>query len=98
MPRKNSINSLLNNYVDLYFDVSLAATGNRYADSHDIRLVNLGPNALFGNFKLTSSGKHVEDISHVLVVSLMYKLKTSFEILMISLLVLIVIVIEDNES
>ena len=38
----------------------------------------MGPIALFSNFKLTtSSGKHLEDISHAHLVSLMYKLITS---------------------
>ena len=38
-------------------------------------LVNLGPVALFSNFRVTtSSGKHLEDISHAHIVSLMYKL------------------------
>ena len=38
----------------------------------------MGPVALFSNFKLTtSSGKHLEDISHAHFVSLMYKLITS---------------------
>ena len=38
----------------------------------------MGPVALFSNFKLTtSSGKHLEDISHAHLVSLMYKLITS---------------------
>ena len=38
----------------------------------------MGPVALFSNFKLmTSSGKHLEDISHTHLVSLMYKLITS---------------------
>ena len=46
----------------------------------DIRLVNLGPIALFSIFKLTtSSGKHLEDISHAHIVSLMYKLISSAE-------------------
>ena len=51
---------------------------SRYANGNDIRLVNLGPIAFFSNFKLTSSsGKHLEDISHAHFVSLMYKLITS---------------------
>ena len=51
---------------------------SRYANGNDIRLVNLGPVALFNNFKLTtSSGKHLEDISHAHLVSLMYKVITS---------------------
>ena len=59
-------------------DVLHAATGNRYVDNTDIRLVNLGPFALFRNYKLTaSSGKHIEDIRHAHRVSLMYKLLTS---------------------
>ena len=38
----------------------------------------MGPIALFNNFTLTtSSGKHLEDISHAHLVSLMYKLITS---------------------
>ena len=38
----------------------------------------MGPIALFSNFRLTtSSGKHIEDISHAYLVSLMYKLITS---------------------
>ena len=49
-----------------------------YVDGSDFILVNLGPIALFGNFKLTtSSGKHLEDISHPHIVRLMYKLLTS---------------------
>ena len=47
---------------------------SRYANGDDIRLNNLGPIALFSNFKLTtSSGKHLEDIFHAHIVSLMYK-------------------------
>ena len=38
----------------------------------------MGPIALFSDFKLTtSSGKHLEDISHCHIVSLLYKLITS---------------------
>ena len=51
---------------------------SRYANGNDIRLVILGPIALFSNFKLkTSSGKHPEDINHAHKVSLMHKLLTS---------------------
>ena len=43
-----------------------------------MRLVNLGPIALFSNYKLTtSSGNQLEDISHAHIASLMYKLLTS---------------------
>ena len=78
IPREDSVISLLNSYLDLNFDVVHAATNNRYADGNDIRLVNLGPVALFSNYKLsTSSGKHLEDVSHAHIVSLMYKLITT---------------------
>ena len=69
---------MLISYLELKFDVLQAASKNRYVDASDIRLVNLGPIALFINFKLTtSSGKHLEEISHVHIVSLLYKLLTS---------------------
>ena len=72
IPREDSVISLLNSYLDLNFDVLHAATNNRYVDGNDIRLVNFGPVALFSSYKLTtSSGKHLEDISHAHIVSLM---------------------------
>ena len=78
MPREGSVISLLNSYLELSFVVLHAATGNIYVDNNDIKIVNLCPFALFSNYKLTtSSGKHLEDISHVHIVSLMCKLKTS---------------------
>ena len=78
IPREDCVISLLNSYLELNCDVLHAATNNRYVDGNDIRLVNLGPIALFSNYKLTtSSGKHLENIDHVYVVSLMYKLLTS---------------------
>ena len=74
IPREDSVISLLNSYLELNFDV----LHDRYVDANDIRLVNLGPIALFSNYKLTtSSGKHLEEISHGHIVSLMYKLLTS---------------------
>ena len=43
-------------------------------------MVNLGPMALFSNYKLiTSNGKHSKDIGHAYIVSSMYKLKTTAE-------------------
>ena len=78
IPREDSVISLLNSYLELNFDVLHAATNNRYADGNDISLVNLGPIGLFSNYKLTtSSGKHLENIDHAHIVSLMYKLITS---------------------
>ena len=78
IPREDSVISLLNSYLDLNFEVIKKDDNSRYANGNDIRLVNLGPVALFSNLKLTtSSGKHLEDISHAHLVSLMYKLITS---------------------
>ena len=78
IPREDSVISLLNSYLELNFDVLRVDNSNRYVDANDIRLVNLGPIALFSNYKLTSSsGKHLEEISHTHIVSLTYKLLTS---------------------
>ena len=77
-PREDSVISLLNSYLELNFDVLKAVNNIRYTNDNDIRLVNLGPIALFSNYKLTtSSSKHLEEISHAHIVSLMYKLLTS---------------------
>ena len=78
IPREDSVISLLNSYLELNFDVLQAVAGNRYADGADIRLVNLAVIALFSICKLTtSSGKHLEEINHAHIVSLMYKLLSS---------------------
>ena len=78
IPRGDFVNSLLNNYLHINFDALHAASNDRYADNNDKRLGNLGPIALFSNYVLTaSSGKHLEDISHAHIVSLLYKLITS---------------------
>ena len=78
IPREDSVISLLNSYLELNFDVLHAGNNDRYVDANDIRLVNSGPIALFSNYKLTtSSGKHLEEISHAHIVSLMYNLLTS---------------------
>ena len=78
IPREDSVISLLNSYLDLNFEVIKKADNSRYANGNDIRLVNLGPIASSSNFKLTtSSGKHLEDIHHPHLDSLLYKLMTS---------------------
>ena len=78
IPREHSLISLLKNYLDLNFDVLHAATNTRYVDNIDIWLNNLAAIALFSSFKLTaSSRKHLENIDHAHIVSLMYKLFTS---------------------
>ena len=64
-PREDSVISLLYSYSDLKFDILKAATSNRYADADDIRLITLGPIALFSYYKLTTiSGNHLENIDH----------------------------------
>ena len=78
IPREDSVISLLNSYLELNFDVLHAVNNDRYVNANDIRLVNLGPIGLLSNYKLTtSSGKHLEEVSHAHIVSLMYKLLTS---------------------
>ena len=78
IPREDSLISLLNSYIDLNFDVVHGVNNDRYADNNEIRLVNLGPIALFSNYKITnSSGKHLEEVSHAHIVTLMYKLITT---------------------
>ena len=52
-------------------------TGNIHADGNDISLVNLGPIVLGRSYKLKSSGKQLEAVSHALNVSLMFTLVTS---------------------
>ena len=55
-----------------------ASTNTTNVDDIDIRLIKFGPIALFSSFKLReSNGKHLEDISHAHIVSLIYKLITS---------------------
>ena len=77
IPREGSLVSLLKSYHDLNFDELHAATNNRYVDADDIWLINLAIIALFDNFKLTTcSGKHLENIDHAHIVSLVYKLLT----------------------
>ena len=69
LPGEVSVISLLNSYLGVNFE---KADTSRYGNGNDIRLVNLAPIALFSIFKLTmSSGKHLEDISHAHLVSLM---------------------------
>ena len=69
---------MLNSYVVLNFQVIKEIVNSWYGNGKDKRLVILGPVALFSNFKFTtSSGKHMEDISHAHIVSLLYKPITS---------------------
>ena len=78
IPREDSLISLLKSYFDLNFDVLHAAANYRYVDADDLWLINLAAIALFSNFMLTTSSvKHLENIDHAHIVSLMYKLLTS---------------------
>ena len=78
IPGEDRVISLLNSYLELNFDVLQAATGNRYVDGADIILVNLLVIALFSIYILaTSSGKHLEEVNHAHIVSLMYMLLSS---------------------
>ena len=78
IPREDSVVALLNSYLELIFDVLQAATNNRYADVNDIRLVNLGPIALFSKYNLTaSSWKQLENFEHGHIACLMHKLLTT---------------------
>ena len=100
IPREGSFISLLNSYIELVFDVLQTTTGNRYVDSNDIRLINLGPISLFCKYKLsTSSGKHLENIEHGHIACLnSINFKILPEDVMICLLVSIVVAIEDNDN
>ena len=78
IPREDSLISLLKSYLDLNFDVLIAATNDKYVDNDNMWLINVAAIALFSNFKVTSSsGKHLENIDHAHIVSIMNKLLTS---------------------
>ena len=78
IPGEDAVISLLIISADLSYDFIRKGDNNRYGNSNDIRLVNLGPIVLFSNFELTnSSGKHIEVINFAHLVFLMSKLKTS---------------------
>ena len=77
IPREDFVFSL-NSYLELIFEVIKKTDKSSYANGDGTRMVNLGPTASFSNFLLkTSSGKHLEDISHVHIVFSMYKLLKS---------------------
>ena len=64
IPRKDSVISLSNSYLDLKFDVLHAVTSNRYADANDIRLVNSGPITFLSSYKSTTSSENpLEDFN-----------------------------------
>ena len=78
IPKEGSVISFLDSYLDLNLEVIKKADKFGYANVKNIGLVNLGSIALFSTFKMTtSSGKHLEDISHAHIVPLMFILITS---------------------
>ena len=66
-------------YLELDFKVTHRAGAHaRYVDSDHIRLVNLGPIALFIEHRLTSSsGKKIEEVDNAHVICLLNKLISS---------------------
>ena len=69
---------MLDSYLQLNFEVIKKTDNSRFANRNDLRLTNLGPIALFRNFKMKkSSDKHLEDISHADVASSRFKKITS---------------------
>ena len=76
-PREDAYICLQNSFISLEFEV-LKNNNTRYADADEIGLVNFGPISLFSEAKLTtSSGKHLEKVDNLHLISLMYKLLTS---------------------
>ena len=77
LPREDAYICLQNSFISLEFEV-LKNNNTRYADGDEIGLVNFGPISLFSEAKLTtSSGKHLEKVDNLHLISLMYKLLTS---------------------
>ena len=77
IPKSDVYMCLRDSYLVVEFEV-LKRDGTRYADGDEIALTNFGQVALFSEAKLTThSGKHLERVETLPIVSLMYKLLTS---------------------
>ena len=77
MPREDAYICLQSSFISLEFEV-LENNNTRYTNGDEISLVNFGPISLFSEAKLTtSSGKHLEKVDNLHLISLMYKLLTS---------------------
>ena len=77
LPREDAYICLQNSFISLEFEV-LQNNNTRYTIGDEISLVNFGPISLFSEAKLTtSSGKHLEKVDNLHLISLMYKLLTS---------------------
>ena len=57
IPREDSVISLLIKDLELKNDVLYDVSNDRYVNKNDIRLINLGPVALFSIYKLTNSSR-----------------------------------------
>ena len=81
IPKSDLYMCLRDSYLVVEFEVLKrdgAQAGTRYADGDEIALTNFGQVALFSEAKLTThSGKHLERVETLHIVSLMYKLLTS---------------------
>ena len=79
IPREDSAILLKDSSLELHFSVTHRAGAHaRYVDGDHIRLVNLGPVALFNKIRLTSSsGKEMEEIDNAHVICLLHKLTSS---------------------
>ena len=78
IPKQGSVFSQKGSSSWLNFDAVSASDETVYPVGYDIRLVNLGPIALFNEFILTTSnGKSLESIDHPHVLSLAYELLNS---------------------
>ena len=77
--RKDTLISLKDSYLEIDFNVThRAGAPDRYIDKDPIRLVNLGPVALFNKYRITSSsGKEREEIDKAHVICLMHKIISS---------------------
>ena len=77
LAREDAYICLQNSFISLEFEV-LKNNKTRYTNGDEISLVNFGPISLFSEAKLTtSSGKHLEKVDNLHLISLMYKLLTS---------------------
>ena len=77
LPREDAYICLQNSFISLEFEV-LKNNNTRFADGDEISLVNFGPISLFSEAKLTTfSGKHLEKVDNLHLISLMYKCLTS---------------------
>ena len=77
LPREDAYICLQNSFISLEFEV-LKNNNTRYTNDNEISLVNFELISLFSEAKVTtSSGKHLEKVDNLHLISLMYKRLTS---------------------